>query len=760
MAKITKGTVTEIPRSKLLAALTESIEPVPVTPLYRVGLAITAVAMLVLPLLYIGLIALIIHTMWWVWVHTPIALWGPWVPYMTIAFGSILLLFLVKPFFARNPQTAAPQRIKESAEPFLFEYVTRLCEIVRAPVPKSIRVNTQVNAFASFRLGMISLLRNEMTLTIGLPIVAGMSLRELTGVLAHEFGHFSQGAGMRAYYVIATINGWFFRAAYERDSWDEYLHEAASRLPIRLGMFVYAAIFFVWLARLMLAAVAWVGHGISCWMSRQMEFDADLHEIRVAGSASFASTCRKMTDLNLAQMMTLNQMSQFYTEGRLPDDFPTMIVSSIPLIPKELRKQVRSWEREQQTGWFDTHPTNVDRIARARQENDPGIMVLEEDQPATVLFQDFKKLCKLFTLEYYKEVLEQDFKKSMIKPVNTLIARRDAEIEAGKALDRYFQAHIPVFRALILNESVTKPPTEPQSAAATLKASREKMLALVEEYDLLTKRYDHAETKLLLASEAEVITKCGITVNAKEFDLKSSKSKVVQDTVRRARLGVETLASKMLEFEELATTRLSAALQLLHLPQVYSRIEEGEDLFQEVRGILPDALLISATINELQPTRMVYRRLNALLSRLKSYQTNELYSSILDQMKKLHTRLKSLENDLADHMYPLDHADDSQSLKDFVLPYGVPDAENLFELIGATQYSAERLMGIQVRLIAKLAHAAEKVEEAFGMPPLKERKSPNTSAADTKTTKTTPTAKASPATAAKKKLPRQEHESP
>ena len=59
----------------------------------------------------------------------------------------------------------------------LFEYVARLCEIVRAPVPTSIRVNTQVNASASFRLGMISLLRNDLTLTIGLPIVAGMSLR-------------------------------------------------------------------------------------------------------------------------------------------------------------------------------------------------------------------------------------------------------------------------------------------------------------------------------------------------------------------------------------------------------------------------------------------------------------------------------------------------------------------------------------------------------------------------------------------------------
>jgi Zn-dependent protease with chaperone function len=721
MSKLTSKRSPEALRAEILKALTKPIEPVPVSALYRVGLAVTAVAMLILPLLYLGLIGLIGHTIWWVWVHAPIAQWDPWVRFLTLIVGVILLLFLIKPWFAGDPQQATPQRLKESAEPFLFEYVAQLCEIVRSPVPKSIRVNTQVNASASFRLGMLSLLRNDMTLTIGLPLVAGMSLRELTGVLAHEFGHFAQGAGMRAYYIIATINGWFFRAAYERDSWDEYLRKAADNLPIRLGIFVYMTIFFVWLTRLMLAAVAWVGHGISCWMSRQMEFDADLHEIRVAGSAAFATSCRRITDLNLAQMMTFDHMSQLLSEGHLPDDFPAMVVSSVPLIPKELRKQVRSFERDEQTGWFDTHPTNVDRIARARQENDPGIMVLEGNIPATALFQDFKKLCKIFTTEYYKEVLEKDFKKSLLKPVSTMIARRDAEVEAGKALDRYFQAHIPIFRALILDESVTRPLDDPRAAAATLRASREKMLALVDEYDLLTKRYDLAETKLLLSSEAEVISKCGISVKADQFQLPSNKSKVIQETVRRARLGVEALASKMLEFEELATARLTAALQLLQLPQIYNKIENGESLCNQIVAILGDARVVSSIVNDLQPTRIVYRRLSALLSRLETDESNALYESIMDQMRKLHTRLTSLQDDMEDYMYPLDHGDESQTLKDYVLPV-VPDLQDLGGLIGATRFSAERVMGIQVRLVAKLAHAAEKVEEAFGMPPLKERK--------------------------------------
>jgi Zn-dependent protease with chaperone function len=36
-----------------------------------------------------------------------------------------------------------------------------------------------------------------LVLVIGLPLAAGMSMRQVAGVLAHEFGHFAQGAGMR-----------------------------------------------------------------------------------------------------------------------------------------------------------------------------------------------------------------------------------------------------------------------------------------------------------------------------------------------------------------------------------------------------------------------------------------------------------------------------------------------------------------------------------------------------------------------------------
>ncbi len=53
-----------------------------------------------------------------------------------------------------------------------------------------------VNASAGLRRGLLSLFSHDLVLTIGLPLVQGLSLREFTAVLAHEFGHFRQGGGM------------------------------------------------------------------------------------------------------------------------------------------------------------------------------------------------------------------------------------------------------------------------------------------------------------------------------------------------------------------------------------------------------------------------------------------------------------------------------------------------------------------------------------------------------------------------------------
>ena len=58
--------------------------------------------------------------------------------------------------------------------------------------------------------------------------------------------------------------------------------------------------FGVWCSRLLLKLLMFTGHVISCFLLRQMEYDADSYEIKLAGSEAFESTAKRMAVLNAA----------------------------------------------------------------------------------------------------------------------------------------------------------------------------------------------------------------------------------------------------------------------------------------------------------------------------------------------------------------------------------------------------------------------------------------------------------------------------
>ena len=89
---------------------------------------------------------------------------------------------------------------------------------------------------------------------------------------------------MRLTYVVRTVSHWFTRVVYERDSWDENLERWSQENDIRIGVIFYLARGCVWLTRRILWVLMMIGHGVSGLLLRQMEFDADRHEVRFSGS--------------------------------------------------------------------------------------------------------------------------------------------------------------------------------------------------------------------------------------------------------------------------------------------------------------------------------------------------------------------------------------------------------------------------------------------------------------------------------------------
>src|SRR5205814_4243365 len=165
-----------------------------------------------------------------------------------LVIGAIVIVFMFKPLFAPPAKEGRRRSLTPTSDPLLFEFVERICALVGAAMPRRIDIDCDINASASFRRGWLSLiLGRDLVLTIGMPLAAGLSLQQFAGVLAHEFGHFSQGAGMRLTYVVRSINMWFLRVVYQRDEWDEWLESMGGQRDWRIGWVCLVAQGSVWL---------------------------------------------------------------------------------------------------------------------------------------------------------------------------------------------------------------------------------------------------------------------------------------------------------------------------------------------------------------------------------------------------------------------------------------------------------------------------------------------------------------------------------
>ena len=430
-----------MPAEEVPAAAASAVEilgafggPVPRTRtsvFYQLGLLLVTVTMIILPLIYL---AMVCAAAWGVYLYAThftfllgsttgggrvylvriVAYLGP------LFIGVVLVFFMVKPLFARRGNRSQPLALNPGAEPTLYAFIARICETVGAPMPKRIDLDCQLNAAAGFRRGLWSLFGHDLVLTIGVPLVAGLNLREFAGVVAHEFGHFTQGFGMRSSYLIRSVNGWFFRVVYERDAWDMALEQwAADAEDWRIMLVVNFARFGVWCSRLLLKLLMFTGHVISCFLLRQMEYDADSYEIKLAGSEAFESTAKRMAVLNAAQEKAYKEMGFIWKQShKLPDNFPAYLCKHEASIPAAAKEQVQDRLGLSRTGFFDTHPSDGDRIRRARRAGEPGVFSL--DLPATILFSNFEVISKQITHIHYIDELEIPVDPSALRAVENV----------------------------------------------------------------------------------------------------------------------------------------------------------------------------------------------------------------------------------------------------------------------------------------------------------------------------------------------------
>lgn len=421
----------------------------PTTWTYRLRVFLVLMSVATFLMVYLGLIAATCYALHALFTGK----WGSGIG-QAIFFGSglaLLFVFLVKNLFRRSrDDRSAHVQVTEQDQPQLFVFLRRLCTEARCQFPGAVYLSADVNAAVFYPRSVLSLLiPRRKNLLIGLGLVNALNVSELKAVLAHEFGHFSQSSMKLGQYVYVA-NDVVRDLVFTRDTWDELLVKWRS-LGIRLSLPAWVLTGVLWAIRAVLKQLYRLVNLANLSLSRQMEFDADLHAAALVGSDALVSAIWKSERAGLAfngACQTLSSLLGYekYTndlfhhqrceEERLDaalakDVQPTPFVLSLRSKYRPGPEPHFHQSDDHSPRMWSTHPSNRDRelnLKRAYVACEP----LEVS--AWRLFDRRKALKRQLTLVSYRVLFDRDISARACLPAKQVEALVRAEhAELGQA---------------------------------------------------------------------------------------------------------------------------------------------------------------------------------------------------------------------------------------------------------------------------------------------------------------------------------------
>jgi Zn-dependent protease with chaperone function len=430
---------------------------------YLISLLLVTLLCVAMPVIYLCITAGI--AVGWVWYLTHIHEHLPRNIYLILLTygvpglaGGVLVLFLLRPVFARRVRGRDGVTIDESKEPGLVEGVRSLCRAIGVSPPSEIQVSWDANASVHFRNGWSGLLTGRKVLTIGMALVGGLTAQQFVGVLAHEFGHFAQRVGMTCSYIVNSVNAWLEHCAYGEDEWEHRLRRWGDEADANengwgtwiVSLCVWSTLVAIRLMRLLMAGFFQLSFRLTQHMSRQMEFDADRYEALVAGSDMFRVTARSLRGLNHAFGEVNRANVAAWRENRLLRNMPEAVATRFGRFDsKQLAQIEEEVHEEKTTRYWDSHPPDVARIENAERQRSPGLY--RETAPATLMFRDFKGWCEKTTRRFYREQ-DVEFAEDMLRNQEEILGLAQERDDQREQLARYFNGQFQPWPLISLAE--------------------------------------------------------------------------------------------------------------------------------------------------------------------------------------------------------------------------------------------------------------------------------------------------------------------
>jgi len=368
-----------------------------------------------------------------------------------VAVGVFVLYFMMKFMFTGNKSDYSHlTEISIEDEPELLQLIQELVSEVGTKFPKRIYVSPEVNASVFYDSSFWSmLLPIRKNLHIGLGLVNTTTVNELKGIVAHEFGHFSQKS-MKVGSFVYNVNKIIHNILYDNDDYDQAMHNWASKSGYFVIM-IWLATYYNKVVQFILKFIYKIVNINYLGLSREMEFHADAIAASIVGSQPMISAMLRLDLCSQSYDTVINYYNENFDNAVTTDNlFPQQLfamkfiaetnkislINNLPNITEEYSERFNKSKLVIKNQW-DSHPSMEDRISEFKRLN-----VVEkklDNRPANMLFRDIEAVqqkvsAKIFTnIPYTKKTVVQD-----LQPFSDDLQKKYAESKYPELFNSYY----------------------------------------------------------------------------------------------------------------------------------------------------------------------------------------------------------------------------------------------------------------------------------------------------------------------------------
>jgi Zn-dependent protease with chaperone function len=315
-----------------------------------------------------------------------------------IAMSIFVFVSLISFMFKRSKvDLSGYLEVDRTSEPRLFAIIDEVVKEVNTSMPKHVYLTPEVNASVFFNSSFWSMFFPvKKNLTIGLGLMNTHTEIELKGIIAHEFGHFSQKSLRLSSYVY-HVNKIIYSMIHDNENIENIADKIADWHQF-LGYFVQFGGFIIKGIKFILRKVYVLVNLNYLELSREMEFNADEVAVHVVGKEPMIASKTRSELADYSYRAVINYSNEKINESQKPENiyeaqrfvmhhfakqYELSSTDGIPMMSKRFMKRFATTKLEFDNQW-SSHPSHIDRI-EAMEKIDVEIPQLESKQAMKIL---------------------------------------------------------------------------------------------------------------------------------------------------------------------------------------------------------------------------------------------------------------------------------------------------------------------------------------------------------------------------------------